>query len=154
MSKIALLLTLGMWTTLQGGDPAKAAPVPGKVTYAIVVNANNTVKETDETARATIKKLFLKDLSQWPDGTEARPYARESTAAEQVAFLAQVLSMKEAELARHWLRLKNMNGTTPPKEVDSDRLLLKYVAKHDGAFGIVKLAAAREATGIRILLQF
>lgn len=154
MSKIATLLILGLSTALQGVGPSKDAAGARKTVYAVVVNVNNTVQETGDAGKAIVKKLFLKDLSQWPDGTEARPYSRDTTAAEQAAFLAQVLGMKEAELARHWLRVKNMNGTTPPKEVDSDRMVLKYVAKYDGAFGIVKIAAAREATGVRVLLEF
>ncbi|MEO6593540.1 MAG: hypothetical protein ABIP94_02165 [Planctomycetota bacterium] len=54
---------------------------------------------------------------------------------------------------RHDLRQKNMNGTTPPREVDSDALLRKHVARHDGGFGVVKLENAK-ADGVRILFEF
>jgi hypothetical protein len=125
-----------------------------KPAYALVVNANNKCKETGDAAKSTVKKLFLKELTQWPDGAEAKPYAREANAAEHGAFLERVLGMSEAELARHWLKMKNMNGTTPPKDVDSDRMILKYIAKADGAFGIVKLDAAKGAEGVKILFEF
>ena len=133
-----------------------AGPLPEAPTqrnFAVIVNTSNAFADTN-TAKATVKKLFLKDLTQWRDGTEARPYARQASTAEHTAFLKGVLNMSEAELARHWLKVKNMNGTTPPKEVDSDRMLIKHVAKHQGALGVVSIQAAKEATGIKVLFEF
>ena len=144
---ISLSLALAVLATAQ--DEAKKT-----AQYALVVNSANKCTETGEAAKAIIKKLFLKELTQWPDGLEAKPYAREGAAAEQVAFLKLVLGMSEAEVARHWLKMKNMNGTTPPKDVDSERMLLKHVAKTPGAFGIVKLDAAKGAEGVRVLFEF
>lgn len=154
------------WTTIVGLQAAWFAVVAGgtrqdpvpdrgeKATWALVVNAKNRTTATGDAARAVVKKLFLRELTQWPDGVDARPYAREDRSAEQAAFVAHVLGMNDAELARHWLRLKNMNGTTPPKEVDSDRLVLKYVARTDGAFGIVRIDAAKGVADVRVLFEF
>jgi ABC-type phosphate transport system substrate-binding protein len=147
MSKLAILMTLVLGALGAQGEAKKA-------TYALVINSNNKTTETGDAAKATIKKLFLKEMTQWSGGVEAKPYAREGTAPEQVAFLKDVLGMSDAELARHWLKMKNMNGTTPPKDVDSDRMILKYVAKTDGAFGVVKLDAAKGAEGVKVLFEF
>jgi ABC-type phosphate transport system substrate-binding protein len=133
--------------------PAPAAAAPVAETYALIVNVNNPSKDDADAAKKTIKTLYLKDLTRWPGGTDAKPYGREATSGEQAAFVAAVLGMSDAELARHWLRLKNLNGTTPPKEVDSDRLLLKHVSRHDGAFGVVKASVAK-ADGVRVLFEF
>lgn len=156
MSKIAILLTMMIAGALPTGQGrAKDASAKRRAdTYALVVNEKNKCSETGDAAKATVKKLFLKDLTQWPDGTEAKPYAREGTSAEQGAFLKNVLGMTDAELARHWLKVKNMNGTTPPKDVDSDRMVLKYVAKAEGAFGVVKAEAAKGAEGVKVLFEF
>ncbi|HEX5050352.1 MAG TPA: hypothetical protein VFZ65_01140 [Planctomycetota bacterium] len=132
-------------------DPA--VPEPKQVTYAVIVNDNNSTKEEGDAAKKLVKSLFLKDLTRWPDGSLAKPYDREPNSPEHVAFLREVLAMSEAEVARHWLRAKNMNGTTPPREVDTDSMLQKHIARHDGAFGIVKLDAAK-APGVRILFEF
>ena len=134
-----------------GGSPA---PQETKATYVVVVHANNPLKVSADTAKVTVKKLFLKNLTQWPDGTSARPYARTSTSAEQAAFVKDLLGMNDAELARHWLKIKNMNGSTPPKNVASDRMLLKYVARHHGAVGFVEKSAAAKAKGVRVLFEF
>ncbi|MBL8752101.1 MAG: hypothetical protein JNK15_02265 [Planctomycetes bacterium] len=125
-----------------------------KAGYVVVVNATNPCTQTGAEAQATVKKLFLKELTQWPGGVEARPYARDGASPEHVAFVKFVLGMTDAELARHWLKMKNMSGTTPPKDVDSDRLVLKYVAKHQGAFGVVKADAAKGVEGVKVLFEF
>lgn len=149
-SMLVLVALLPAWVS---GDRG-AGLVARKATYALVINSANKTTESGDTAKATIKKLYLKDLTQWSDGTEAKPYSRESTSAEQAAFLKDVIGMSEAELARHWLKLKNMNGTTPPKEVDTDRMVLKYVGKSDGAFGVVKTTSAQGAEGVKVLFEF
>lgn len=156
MLKIATLLTVMLAGSLPlGQGQAKEASAARRAdTYALVVNEKNKCSDTGDAAKATVKKLFLKDMTQWPDGTEAKPYAREGTSTEQAAFLKNVLGMTDAELARHWLKVKNMNGTTPPKDVDSDRMVLKYVAKSDGAFGVVKADAAKGAEGVKVLFEF
>jgi hypothetical protein len=122
--------------------------------WAVVVNSANKCTDTGDAAKATIKKLFLKELTQWPGGLEAKPYSRDGLAPEQVAFLKLVLGMSEAELARHWMKMKNMSGTTPPKDVDTERMLLKYVAKTAGAFGVVRIDAAKGVEGVRVLFEF
>jgi hypothetical protein len=155
MSRLAILLA-SLISCI--APPGKAGPMdassPRKATYALVVNAKNAATETGDAAKALVKKLYLKDLTQWTDRTEAKPYSREAAAAEQVAFVKDVLGMNDAELARHWLKIKNMNGSTPPKEVDTDRMMLKYIAKYDGAFGVVKVDAARDGNGVKILFEF
>jgi hypothetical protein len=142
---VALLLLAPAHLHVQ--EPAKAPQ-----TYALIVNSGNPAKDTPE-VRKLVKTLYLKELTRWSDGTEARPYGREAASTEHTAFAAGVLGMTDAELARHWLRLKNMNGTTPPKEIDNERMLIKHVARHDGAFGVVKTQAAN-APGVRVLFEF
>jgi hypothetical protein len=133
---------------------ASSVPQDAVAKYVLVVHAENPCRDDAATAKALIKRLYLKDLTAWADGTEARPYAREATAAEQVAFLKDVVGMTEAELARHWLRLKNTDGTTPPKAAESERLLLKHIARHRGAFGVVRKEAVAGAEGVRVLFEF
>mgnify|MGYP000871591659 FL=1 len=155
MSRLAILLaSLISCIAPQSQAGPKDASSPRKATYAVVVNSKNAATETGDAAKTLVKKLFLKDLSQWPNGTEAKPYSREATSAEQAAFVKDVLGMNDAELARHWLKIKNMNGSTPPKEVDTDRMVLKYVAKYDGAFGIVKIDSAKDVEGVKTLFEF
>jgi hypothetical protein len=151
MKQLPILLLGLICGVPQGGEPAQDPPK--KVVYAVVVNATNPIAVSGDAARTVVKDLFLKNLGRWPNGTEAKPYAREAASVEMAGFQKEILGMSEAELARHWLRQKNTNGTTPPKEVDNDRLVLKFVGKHDGAFGIVRADAAK-AEGVKVLCTF
>ena len=154
MSKLAIFAALTALVLGPSQDPKEEKPKDQKVQYALVVNANCKATETGDAAKALIKKLFLKELTRWPDGGEAKAYARTPDAECQIAFRKVVLEMSEAELARHWLKQKSMNGSTPPKEVEADRLVLKYVAKNANAFGIVTLESAKPATGIKVVFEF
>ena len=148
MLKLALLSSL----LLLAAAPVEQAKKTD--TYAVIINTKNKCSQSGNAAKATVKKLFLKQLAKWPDGTAAKPYGRKAGGAEQGAFVKAVLGMGDAELARHWLKMKNMNGTTPPKGVSSDRMILKYVEKHGGALGIVKMTAAKKSKGVKILYSF
>ena len=145
-----LLASLPLWQDPQGsGRPAVEPP-----RYAVVIHADNKLAAVGDEAKTLIKRLFLKDLTRWPDGSEARVYARSGDSAPQQSFRRQLLAMSEAELARHWLKQKSTNGSTPPKEVESDRLVLKYVAKYPNALGVVELASLKDVTGVKVLFEF
>lgn len=144
-----LLASLPVWQEPQGKRPAPEPP-----RYAVVVHADNTLSTSGDALKTLIKRLYLKELTHWPDGIEARVYARTIDSAAQQAFRRQLLAMSEAELARHWLKQKSTNGSTPPKEVESDRLILKFVAKYPNALGVVELASLKDATGVKVLFEF
>ena len=71
-----LLVTLLGVASAAAPPPPIAPPGQEPATYALVVNANNPFKGTAEAARKNVKLLYLKDLTRWTDGVEARPYAR------------------------------------------------------------------------------
>ena len=74
--------------------------------------------------------------------------------ASGIATLALPEAKVTATRARLRERHPEAKETTPPKDVDSDRLVLKYVAKHEGAFGVVKADAAKGVEGVRVLFEF
>ncbi|MFT4514096.1 MAG: hypothetical protein ACI89X_001233 [Planctomycetota bacterium] len=150
MLKLALLSAL----LLLSAVPVEQNKNKKTETYAVIVNMKNKCSQKGAAAKATVKKLFLKQMAKWPDGITAKPYGRKAGGSEQDAFVKGLLGMGNAELARHWLKMKNMNGTTPPKGVSSDRMILKYVEKHDGAFGIVKMSETKKSKGIKVLCSF
>ncbi|MFT4841171.1 MAG: hypothetical protein ACI8UD_003835 [Planctomycetota bacterium] len=150
MLKLALLSSL----LLLSAVPVEQNKNKKTDTYAVIVNMKNKCSQKGAAAKATVKKLFLKQMAKWPDGTTARPYGRKAGGSEQDAFVKGLLGMGNAELARHWLKMKNMNGTTPPKSVSSDRMILKYVEKHSGAFSIVTVSKAKKSKDVKILYTF
>lgn len=119
--------------------------------YALIVNAANPIEGSEAELKSQITRLFLKQQNDWPDGTSAVPLDRKADSAEHTAFLKGVLEMSETELDTHWLRLKQISGETPPREVGSDRILIRTVGKAEGAFGMVANDPAGFPPEIRVL---
>lgn len=105
--------------------------------YAVVINAENTAAKEISDPRGYVKTLYLKQQTAWPDGTSAAPLARRSESPIHQAFLTQVLQMSQEELDSHWLRMKQTQGETPPREVGSALILYRFVTKEPGSISII-----------------
>lgn len=145
---VTILLSAGI-----PGERHPADSAAGRSSYAVIVNEKNGYGESGEAAKTLIKQLFLKELKNWPDGEKAKPFDQKGGSDASQAFQKGVLGMSKAQVARHWLNMKNRQGTTPPKSVSSDRKVVKYVAKYKGALGFVKAAAAKKK-GVKVLFTF
>lgn len=122
---------------------------------ALIVNANNPYTATESDMRELVKRLFLKRQSAWPNGATAKCFDRSRTSNEQTTFNQTILEMSDAVIARHWLRLKQTTGETPPRNVGSTNVLSKFVSKYDGGMGVVaenELATLPET--VRVLFRF
>lgn len=147
-----LLVPLLLLAAHSGAGDALSAQERG-ARFAVIVNAQNVLDTDADSARAQVRKLYLKEATEWSNGVVALPFGREASSAAQTAFLERVLGMSQAALARHWIKLKNLRGVSSPKQVESAALVRRYVVKYPGAFGIVPI---EEASGddIRILFEF
>ncbi|PHS27610.1 MAG: hypothetical protein COA85_05085 [Robiginitomaculum sp.] len=123
-------------------------------TFAVVVNAANGFTGDENTKRTQIKRLYLKEQTAWPGGSEAIPFGREAGSAEQMAFEKSVLSMSSAEIEGHWLKLKQIRGETPPRGIGSVRILARQVGKKPGAFGVILASEAATIEGAKVLFEF
>jgi len=133
-----MLLTLGVTHAI-----AAAADEP--VRYAVLVHPENKHEEPDDKARIQLlKRLYLRTISQWPGGEEAKPFARAPDSPERKATLKALLGMNQAELSKHWIDLKQKDGTTSPREIERSSMAIKMVERYKGAFCIVTLAEADE----------
>ncbi len=122
--------------------------------YVVIINADNGYSsDTDEQVKVEVRQFFLKEKTNWPGGIKAKPFGPSSDTPAYTAFLSQVLNMDSAKLAQHWLRQKQMTGKTPPREIKSERLLVKMVAKDKGAVAIVSTKSELPET-VKALLTF
>jgi len=133
------------------GEPAEV------VEYAVIVNKANVYKAEESQARVLIKKLFLKERSKWPDAksTEAKAFDRPTDDPAHQAFVKVILGSKEALLAQHWIDLKQKTGVTAPRKVKTENMIIKFVSKKPGAFGITTLKFAEaNKENCRIFFKF
>jgi len=146
-----LIAALAATPLKHGADAGE--PLPQEGTYAVVVHKDNPFKGSTDEAKTLVKQLYLKTQTAWPDGSASEPFGRKEGSDEEVAFFKNVLGMSDAELTRHWIKMKNSKGETPPRALGSSRLALKYAARNKGGFTVVKASEA-EDEGVRVLFTF
>ncbi|MEQ8387926.1 MAG: hypothetical protein RLP16_06510 [Alphaproteobacteria bacterium] len=122
--------------------------------FILVVNSANPIAAGGDT-KTVIKRLYLKQMSEWPHGEKSIVFDREPDSAAYQGFIASVLGMSQAELDDHWLRLKQTTGDTPPRSVGSARILVRQIEKNAGALSYMPASEAEDlGEGVKILLKF
>ncbi|WP_281301882.1 MULTISPECIES: hypothetical protein [unclassified Iodidimonas] len=135
--------------------PAFWANVAQAADYAVIIHSDNKIDLAGNAAREIIKQLYLKELTQWPNGLAAEPFGRESGSAVQLAFEKQVLGLSGSESSNHWARMKQTKGETPPREVGPDRILFRLVSKFPGGFAVVTAEEMANApSSVMVLYNF
>lgn len=123
--------------------------------FAVVVNSNNAFNDAPQATRSLVGRLYLKQLTAWPDGSPAKVLAAPASSPTMAGFREHVLEMNEAELAGYWLSVKQKTGETPPREVASANIMVKLLAQNPGSIGVMSRAeAATAGDGVRILFEF
>jgi hypothetical protein len=105
--------------------------------YVVVVNSD-TPLVVGEQPEVLARQLYLKDKRDWSEGVASKPFGPKKGSPMYYAFLNNVLEMTEAQLAMHWMALKQKSGETPPREVRSDRILKRLISKYQGSFGVLR----------------
>ena len=103
----------------------------------IVNKANPTTAMNHDDVRVH----YLKKQSSWSNGEKLRPVDTESSELRNV-FVRKLLGMaSNEELERYWLELRYQKAEAPPKRVDGDASVIKFVAAFKGGIGFVDGAA-------------
>lgn len=122
--------------------------------FAVIVNTSNDYKSDEKDMSETVRQLYLKKRSAWPNKTDAKAFARSIDSPEQKAFVESVLGITQTALDEHWISLKSRSGQTGPREVGSDVIVIKFVQKYPGAFSVIKADIARSSDGVKVLFTF
>lgn len=133
---------------------AAAAFAASSDTYAIVVNVENAISGPRARTIETVRRLYLKEQRDWPDGSVAIGFARPAESDEEKAFRDLILHMDDSRLESHWLRMKQTQGVAPPRAVGSTTILLRQLRARPNAFGVVRSSELGDMTGLRVLLEF
>ena len=87
-------------------------------------------------------KLFRKDSSQWPDGRRATVFLGEPGSADGKLVLEKIYGMSADQLKVFVTKQKDI------VVLGSDELVIKAVAEHPGAIGIVNVYAISSAVKV------
>ncbi|HEY6728354.1 MAG TPA: hypothetical protein VI197_30295 [Polyangiaceae bacterium] len=131
------LLTLGAVALFSLGLTASPADAgtSSQEPLAIVVAKNSAVHEM---SLYQLKRLYLGDSMNTPDGKKLLPLNRGTNTHERVGFDKTVLNMTPEEAARYWIdrRIRGLSGA--PKSVDPANVLQKVVARLPGSVSYVR----------------
>ena len=139
MTRRNALRALGSLSLLAAFGVARSAHAARRL--AVVVNRASPLSSLSAEA---VRAYFLKQHKEWAFGEKVRPVQQEGPA--HAAFLARVLKMSNSDYERYWLERKYSAAETPPKAVDTDLAVAKFVGTMKGAIGYVDWASLDESS--------
>lgn len=105
--------------------------------FFVVVNAENKISNDSETLHRTLRRIYLKEITSWPNGDSSIFFARPEQTLEEQVFRQMILNMDDDALQEYWTRLKQIKGETPPRAVSSTRILLRQLQRKTNAVGVI-----------------
>ena len=152
-SRVFQTVTLTLFIVLL---TSTSSPVLAKDSFALIINEDNHSSGSRKEMISLIARLFLKKGKMWPESDlTCRPFDRGDTSQEHQEFIEKILKMSKGRLDDHWAKMKQLRGDTPPRKINSTRILLRLIQKNKGAFGIVSREDAADLPqGIKVLFFF
>lgn len=114
--------------------------------FKIIVHPKNPVRAA---SREVIADMFLKRVVAWRNGETVKPVDQHQRSRVREVFSEHVLKRSVAAVRRYWQQRIFSGRDVPPPELESDRAVLRYVLKHEGAIGYV--SADFDAEGVHVL---
>ena len=88
---------------------------------------------------AQVKAYYLKKQAAWSDGSKVRPVQQSGDVRD--GFVKRTLGMSTTDFERYWLELKYSAAESPPKQVESDEDVIRFVGTMKGAIGFIDAAS-------------
>jgi ABC-type phosphate transport system substrate-binding protein len=104
----------------------------------VVVIANPSVHETT-LSKKDVGDIFLGKKTSWDDGSKIKFVVL--TGATHEIFLKSYVNKTEAQFNTFWKKQVFTGKGSPPKELDSNRAMVEFVAQTAGAIGYVSANA-------------
>lgn len=102
--------------------------------FVLIVNRENRI---DSATRDFLEQAFLKKTTRWNDDEPIRPVDLAPASPVRRAFSERILRRSVEAVKNYWQQRIFSGRAVPPPELDSDREVVAYVAKHRGGIGYV-----------------
>lgn len=106
----------------------------------------NTGNPALELSREQVRNLFMGASL----GLSLQPLALKPSTRERSLFNARVIGLTEARIQSYWAQMRFTGRMNPPREFESQQLLIDYLLQHPGSVGYVADDMPLPA-GIRVL---
>jgi len=140
---LAACLALAAARTAPCGSRPELAGGEG---FRLVVNRANPATAI---ARNEAARLFLKKITEWPDGTPVAVVDQVRTAPVRAAFSRDVHKKEVDAVVAYWATLVYSARETPPPIKRSDAEVLEFVRQTPGALGYVSVEARLD--GVKVV---
>jgi hypothetical protein len=116
-------------------------------TYHVVVNTQNPVSEMP---RADVSKMFLKQITKWPDGRIVVPVDQSANSDVRAVFCTGVHQRSPQAIQSYWQKeIFSRRGAPPFVKVGDDEVMA-FVVSNAAAIGYVG-GDAKISPGLKIL---
>lgn len=110
---------------------ARAQEEPG---YVVIVNEDNPATRL---SRDALSRMFLKQVTWWPDGVPVRPVDLDYDSGTRRRFSETVIQRSTRAVRSHWQQAIFSGRSVPPPVLATDEEVVAYVNRHRGAIGYV-----------------
>jgi len=135
-SSVALVFWLASVLSLQPAQAGRKEPEPEKKTleFIVIVHPKNQINDIPMYA---LRAIFLKQKQNWPDGTPIIVINFKARSRPRAAFDYLVSRMLPDEVAAYWVDRRIRGKGSPPRSLNSSRLIQRIVARHPGVISYV-----------------
>lgn len=116
--------------------------------FAVIVNANNNQKID----KKLIKNIASDIIATWENGEPTKLYLPRVKSATRRSFTLDILGISAKQDAMNWenKKITNTLNNKMPKYL-RDKVILKMVAKHKNALGVVSPELIKDNPNIKVI---
>jgi ABC-type phosphate transport system substrate-binding protein len=120
-----MLIGLGLSVSVWAGD------------VVVIVNKDND----NAINKALVAKIYRGQMRQWSGGEKIILLDLPESSPTRESFSSDIVGKSESSLKYAWAQLMFSGAAVPPKEVQSDEEMKKYVSDNKNAIGYIKASS-------------
>ena len=108
-------------------------------------------KDNDHTVdKALVTKIYSGEVKAWNNGDKILPLDLLENDPERVSFSNDIVGKSVTSLKFAWAQMMFAGTAVPPKEVQSDADVKKYVSDNQNAIGYIKASSVDDSVKVVI----
>jgi ABC-type phosphate transport system substrate-binding protein len=112
----------------------------------IIVNTNSTLSSI---SKSELSNVFLKKVSEFNNGTPAKPVDQSANAPARTTFSSTYLGKPVSAVKNYWNQQLFSGAGIPPEEKPSDADVISFIKSTPGGIGYVSSNA--DIAGVKVI---
>ena len=114
--------------------------------YQVIVNEKINAETITS---ANLKAIYAGNMNFWPTGERVRAARLNDESSLTTQFLNEVMQNTLPEFLQHWRHKLFAGRALPPKKVENDADMIRFVKEYEGAIGFVSNGTNTKAAGVK-----